>query len=439
MYAAVKTLKFIGIHTGVFVIALTVLYLLLSLSCMIPNEKIQENMAESAYCYAEAEPFSRETGEKLSGIADNYADTILLNVAHYMGEGNPFTASLDTKYYSGKQEGVNVGFFRAVTENASPDTDYTRYWHGNAMLVRVMHLFTNVSVMKNIGFGTVMLLLLILLVYLIKRKNYKTAISLFAASACIHIWNIRLAMEYQSVFILGYAMCLLFLMSEKKSDKLLSKLAVIGGTLTAVFDFLTCETVVILLPLVLLISAKAEENRLPGFKETFKLIAICIICFGAAYAASFLAKWTLATVAVGENKFTAAFMVAEERTGTNLEVVETANFVQSMVYSLFANITVLFGGTVRVDFGRSLLGIFVAVGALGSVLYLFRKKEFNKTAFWSMLILGSLVALRFVFLSNHSYLHEFFTYRALITPIAGIFATVLLNIELPVKKAVKRK
>ena len=54
----------------------------------IPNAKIQGNMVKSALAYAQEEAFPYCDGDKMNGIADNYADSIWLNVAWHMGEGN---------------------------------------------------------------------------------------------------------------------------------------------------------------------------------------------------------------------------------------------------------------------------------------------------------------------------------------------------------------
>ena len=66
-----------------------VLWFFLILSACIPNEKIQENMLKSALTYAQEDAFSYCDGNRLNGVADNYADSIWLNTAWYMGKGNP--------------------------------------------------------------------------------------------------------------------------------------------------------------------------------------------------------------------------------------------------------------------------------------------------------------------------------------------------------------
>ena len=46
---------------------------------------------------------------------------------------------------------------------------------------------------------------------------------------------------------------------------------------------------------------------------------------------------------------------------------------------------------------------------------------------------GLMVLLRFGFLANHSYLHSFFTYRALVSTILAVLSALAINLR-PVKK-----
>ena len=95
-----------------------------------------------------------------------------------------------------------------------------------------------------------------------------------------------------------------------------------------------------------------------------------------------------------------------------------------------ANLTVLFGGQNRIEPGRVFAGLLLAALILGSLLYLFYN-ESNPTAFKLLTILGSVVILRYIILNNHSYLHEFFTYRALISPVMAVLAGAVLSMQIP--------
>ena len=204
-----------------FFLTILVLFALLTVSACIPNARIADRMLESALYYGNTEAFSAEGG-KLYEVSDNYADCILLGVSYYMGEGAPLTAALDTKYYRGEKDaiGVNTAFFLTLTENAPADTDYSRYWHGMAAFVRVIHLFGNVQTVKRIGFAAFVLFVLGTLAMLVRQKNYKTALALLAALFCIHPRTLCLSMEYQSPFVLCFFLCPLYIFAERKKEGL---------------------------------------------------------------------------------------------------------------------------------------------------------------------------------------------------------------------------
>lgn len=418
-----------------FICLTAVLYIFLVCASAIPNKMLTDNMIKSAYTYKDTDAFSYEYSDKLCAVADNYADSILLNISYNMGRENPLVTSLDTDYYSGGSLGLNAGLFLTVSENIPPDTDYTRYWHGSGGILRIMHLFCGVNEIKIIGLILTLIFAMLTAVYLIKRKNYKTALAFLTGITAVHIWNTGLSLEYQSVFILCFILCPVYLFTEKKNENLLTYLSVIGGTLTAFFDFLTCETAVILLPMILVLSSRSEEGRLTDIKKNLFLILKCLLCFFLSYAGMFFMKWILASLVTGKNEFALALSQAEIRVGGGSSEMPE-NILIRIPSAVIANLTVLFGGSERVEFRRVLLCIGIICAVFGSFYYLFREKN---EKVWLMLVLGAVVLARYMILSNHSYLHEFFTYRALISPITAIISAFLLNVRLPKKKGQVKK
>lgn len=426
-----KRQKQIALHFAVFIVLLTVLWILLVLSACIPNTAIQKNMLQSSLSYKEQEAFSFENGSKWNAISDNYADAILLNISWNMGKGSPFISSLDTWYYDGETLGESAGLYLSVIEKGiQPNNDYSRYWHGTAMLVRFMHLFTDVRGMKICGFAGMLVLAFVTIGILLRYRHGDLAAALLLSMAAVHIWNVRLSLEYQPSFILGFLFCILYLRMERKSDFPLTVLSVAGGVSIAFFDFLTTETVVLLLPLILVISVRASENRLGDWKDNIRLLAKCGVCWLLAYAGTFLVKWTAASLISGSNKFIIAFSSIGERMTGSLPQEGSDNPYLRILQAVSANLTVLFGGQNRIEPGRVFAGLLLAVLILGTALYLFYKKS-NPTALKLLAILGSVVFLRYIILNNHSYLHEFFTYRALISPIMAVLAGAVLAMQIP--------
>lgn len=431
-----KRQKQIALHFVIFIVLLTVFWILLMLSACIPNNAIKKNMLESALVYKEQEPFSSENGSKWNAISDNYADAILLNISWNMGKDSPLISSLDTWYYDGETLGENAGLYLSVSEEEiQPNNDYSRYWHGAAMFVRFMHLFTDVRGMKICGFAVMLMLAIVTIGILLRNRHGDLAIALLLSMAAVHIWNVRLSLEYQPSFILGFLFCILYLWMERKSDLYLTMLSVAGGVSIAFFDFLTTETVILLLPLILVISVRSSENRLGEFKDNIFLLVRCESCWLLSYVGTFFVKWTVTSLVTGNNKFLIAFASAGKRIAGSLSGEVHDNSFLRIPKSVAANLTMLFGGQNRIEWGRVFLGLLITVLLLGSLLYLFYRKS-NPTAVKLLAILGSVVILRYIVLSNHSYLHEFFTYRAMISPIMAVLAGTFLSMQIsfPVRK-----
>lgn len=428
--------KMAVLHVAVFFGLLAFWWLLLVCGVAIPNAALKANMERSADSYREKEAFSFENGRRWNAIADNYADTILLNVSWNMGRrGNPILGSLDTWYYDGGELGESVGLYLAVTDEAArPNVDYSRYWHGTAMFVRLFHLFTDVEGIKLLGFGVILLSSLVTAAILVRHRHRELAAAVLLSMAAVQIWNVRLSLEYEPMFVICFLLCPVYLWTERNHPRYLTCLCLACGVTTAFFDFLTTETAAVLFPLILTVAVREEEGRLGGLRENVKLLVLCGISWLWGYGGTFLAKWTAASLITGENKFLAAFSSVGERVAGSLPGDAGQSFLARIPMAVAANLTMLFGGEARVELSRVAGGLILSSLCLGSVLYLFCRKRESTAALRLLGILGGVVFLRYMVLSNHSYLHEFFTYRALISPIMAVLSGIILWTEIPCKK-----
>lgn len=400
-------------------------------SASIPNSLIKENMLKSAITMTHSEAFVYHDGNKMNGIADNYADSIWLNVAWYMGKESAFTASVNTVYYDGEKDWEAVGLYQAVTdESREANTDYTRYWHGTAGVIRIFHLFTDVNGIRRIGFLTILGLAAIIMILLMKDGKDNVAVLFFISICMVKIWNVRLSMEYQPAFILGFLMCILYLLFEKKGDDSLLSLAIVSGSGIAFFDFLTTETIVVLLPLILVITVRGLENRIEPFEKSIIMLLSQVGAWGISYIMTVLAKWFLATIITEENKFAMAIYMTGERIGGNKPGTGELGPVLKWLSAPAANLSVLFGGNKRLDITAILIGSVFVLIFVGISFGCFRygSKE-RRVANLLLSVLGSVVLVRYLVLNNHSYIHAFFTYRGMISLIMAMFSLIILNKE----------
>lgn len=413
--------KKITVHLAAFFAAIAVMWGLLVLTSLIPNEKIYEGLMESADYYGNTEAFSFENSGKLCDVADNYADAILLNILWNIDSFHPVYSSLDTKYYSGEELGVNYGLYAALN-GVAPDTDYSRYWHGSVIFIRPLMAFMSARGVKAVGLAAVIILAAVCCGILVKKRQYFAAAALAVSLCCVHVWNVGLSLEYIPMFIVTMAMCILYVLLEKKGDIYVTVLSVIGGAAAAFFDFLTAETLSILLPLLLVIIIRYSDDRLNGNGLPLVIKSGC--CWGAAYLMTFIVKWAAASAVTGENRFVSAIHSAEVRIDGETDM----SLPMQIISAPMANISTLFGGDVRVDGGRIALGLILTVLISGSICLLLGSKKPPKADI-TIAVLGLVPYLRYIVLSNHSYLHEYFTYRAQAATVMALCALVWLCIR----------
>lgn len=399
--------------------------MLLVLTSLIPNGKIKANMVGSAEKYNGADPFYQSAGR--NSVTDNYADVILLNVLWNIKSDDPIVSSLDTKYYDGDDgvtdRGENYGLFSTVFEDTPPNTDYSRYWHGSVIFIRPLMLLGDVRVVKLAGIIFALLFLIIDCIMLIKRRQSFAAAALVISFLAVQMYNIRLSLEYMPTVLICLGMLPFFVSLEKKGAVTLSVLSVICGTMTAFFDFLTTETLTLLIPLITIMMMRKNEGRFEGFKRELATSAKCGVSWACAYLCTFLVKWTAASIVTGENKFTAAISSAEVRVNGEAEELSP---VMQMILAPLANISAMFGGYERVSPANVIAGLFITAAISAGVFLIFRRGEkgSGKGFAWLMLVLGLVPYLRYIVLNNHSYLHEFFTYRAQAASVLALMGAV---------------
>ena len=430
---------------GAFFITIAALWVLLILTSLIPNGKIRTNMFGSAEQYNGADPFYQSAGRNT--VTDNYADVILLNVLWNIKSDDAFVSSLDTKYYDGDDgvtdRGENYGLFSAVFEDTPPNTDYSRYWHGSVIFIRPLMLLGDVRVVKLAGIIFTLLFLIIDCIMLIKRGQKFGAAALVISFAAVQMYNIRLSLEYMPTVLICLGMLPFFVSLEKRGDVPLFVLSVICGTMTAFFDFLTTETLTILIPIIIIMMIRKNEGRFEGFKRELATSAKCGVSWVCAYLCTFLVKWTAASIVTGENKFTAAIFSAEVRVNGEAEELSP---VMQMIFAPLANISAMFGGYERVSPANIIAGLFITAAISAGIFFIFRRGEKGSGKGFArlMLVLGFVPYLRYIVLNNHSYLHEFFTYRAQAASVLALMGAVwfyTFGAPLPEKKGrkVRRK
>ncbi len=411
---------------------------LLFTTAYIPQSAIQKQMKESAEYYSEHLLFDRVTPFSFLSRQDNYADCILTNIIYHIDSENILTSVLSASYYNPDGEEVNESFSYAVNNPAGisgndkivPNVDYSRYWHGSMVLLRPLFMFFDIRMIRMI-LGIMILLLTVWFLYLLIREKYLFfaccyVVGLISVSA----WMCGFCVEYTMPFlVMAVELPVLFLLMTRKvnnekdeyQEKILWCVLAASGIVTAFLDFLTAETLTFTVAYMLYLVMRNKRGQIRGFKKECVRMIKSGGVWGIAYTLMFFLKWIMACIFLGKDAFMdalrqAAFRMNGDATLGNVTGAETVSDSERIFGALWRNFACLLPFRDSMKVWTTVITLVVTVVAAFCIWYLFRTKKVNdiNRLFG---ILAIIPVGRFIALNNHSYIHFFFTYRALLVTV----------------------
>ena len=408
-----KNVRTILLCLACWAAVLAVCFGLLCAAAAVPDKSINDNLLKSSEKLAAKSPHGTSIGSIYHGIQDNYADAVLLGVAANMSSDNIVEAAIDTKYYDDGY-GPAVGI-KATLNGKQANNDYTRYWHGSLILVRPLLALTDIDGIRIILSVIISLLIALNIFIMIRRKHIAACVIFGVSAVLIQFWFVFTTIEYMSVFIIMLAVLPLYVKFADNTRTLVIISAGVG-TLTAFADFLTAETLTLLVPLTVAFFIVAEKGEKPNNKKSLLRSAACAAAWVDAYLLTFVAKWLAASALLGRNMSEVAVAAAAERfSGMEDEITSP---IELFFSSLGANFSMLSPVSDKINVIAIL--IWIAVFAAVCVFIYRSNKRTHNLPKITMIIIAAVPVVRFCVLMNHSYLHNFFTYRALMPSIMAI-------------------
>jgi hypothetical protein len=401
----------------------------LLLSALIPRESIREKTLESAEYLYEGELF----GEVIEGVEgsriDRYADSILLNIAYHYSDdreagntpGELLRTVLLSAYYFTPDHEENENFLEGVRDDRDANRQYMRYWHGSIALVRP--LLTVFSVRQIYILNAVILLILAagFILRSVIKKRYAAAVGMTAALLLTGSWFVPLSLEYTWTFLLMLIAAFLSVhLAEKGNKDLYAVMFLILGMLTGYLDFLTTETLTLLIPLLLILYTEKKAGISRDRRELYRISLLDTMLWAVGYAGMWILKWVLTAAAFGENVMPYVSEHIEERIGGDMGM----GTFWYLISALIRNIGCLFPagyGTFGMIAGFALVLFAVYTG------YVYHEKDPDRVRILIYSMIALVPYVRYLVLHNHSFLHCFFTYRA---QAAAVMAVVLILCEL---------
>ena len=391
-------------YIAVFAVTAVLLGACLMLSALIPQSALRENFHSSAEILCRRDVFFELVEGSPESKIDRYADSIELAIAYSFDSGDPAGSVMRSAYYHSPDLSENEALLAAVDKGCEAEREYLRYWHGEAVLVRIAHLFTDIRGMYIINTVLAAVLYGVLICMLIKRKLYGGAVGILAALIAAGIWYVPYCLEYAWVFLMVpiVSIAALHLTFSGHRDKL-GIVFLVTGIVANYLDLLTAETVTLTIPLLLTVYA-SRMGHTDAKAELGECRSLCML-WGVGYAGMWIFKWAAASLILGENVMPYVEGHITERMfgGATKEMTVPATFGR--------NIGCL------VPFSLSspgiVIGAMLLIAAVGYTVYMHLRGRVRIHQVLVYLLPGAVPFVRYAVLLEHSYIHFFFTYRAL--------------------------
>lgn len=442
-------LQCMGKHFLWLFATLGILFVLMLFSAKIPNDKIHDNLLDSAVYLLEKEELFQQwvEGDRRTEI-HNYADATTLNILYSVEGENLLWEMIMAPFYSDRmnlEKSVTELLQERIVQEREADTVYDRYWHGMILIIKPLLLFFTLQQIRWIFLGVLAICMGVLTVLLIRKNQHLFSVFLWLGAFGVQFWMAAMCIEYFPVFLIAVLISIAMVLGEGNRNHVIN-LCVVNGVCVAFFDFLTTETLAFVLPFAFVYGIWQSKGTLRSLKEELLYLVRAGSCWLGAYVCTYLAKWTLASIACGEERFSVALAQFAGRqgkritnfavdslcsTGISQEALQNAggNVLPQFLSAVVINIRLLLGLSGKISLEKLALLLAVIGLLLATVIYLFRKPGPVGTFPVLLFLLGAIPMLRMMVLNNHSIEHCFFVYRSLYGTIVCFGAGVLTLID----------
>lgn len=389
------TLLFISLMAAFFFFAV--------ISCSLPDNSIKKHVSQAA-------PTMQEQGDYPTAIIhiteckqDNFTDALILNQIYCVDRKHPFKSAMEVPSFHYDPSDQETTSLLKVThqEQGAQIMKYFRYWHGNTFLFRILLIFFDYTALQWLMFAVSSLLLALFLCTYHTRAGIWKTLAFLLSWLLVYGFIMQFSMQFFPVLVLSLLASTLVVRHEENTSYL-SVLFFVIACLTCYFDLLTDPLLTFGWPLVVWISLQ-HSDKLRLRDSLFCMVKWGMLWF-LGYALTFLVKWGLGSLILGENVLRNASNALIYRIGT-----EDFSRWDAIVRNW---------EMISWDF------VFITLIVL-LVVSLLRFKADG----WFKAVLLIVVALIpyawYLVLSNHSYLHFWFTYRIQAITFAALFLSVL--------------
>lgn len=290
--------------------------------------------------------------------------------------------------------------------------EYDRYWHGYSIFLRPLLVFFDLSYIRQILVVCFIILLAVLFHLISKHISMVVAILFGFALALVNPPVIMISLQYSNMILLMLAasIVLMILLAKKRPKNEIFIFFAAVGSLTSFFDLLTTPSVTLGIPLLLYVAYRIKHN---DKKYIVKDTIYCMVIWGAGYFISWFAKWLIGSLVLSRNIFAEATEKVLFWSSDSSTITSHSVSIISVLHDWIERLVIY-----TPLFFIAILGIIYSI-----IVRLLSKKKFSNLHIPSIIsiIIPALIPIAWIaFARQHSFNHQWFSYRHLIILIFGI-------------------
>ena len=331
---------------------------------------------------------------------DNFTDAIILNQAYVMRVEGFKSGLLSVPRWWAPMLPYEV--LRAGVGGQEMEIwHYARYWHGNTFLTRYLLVLYDYISIRLLLYIVTMLLMIWCAASLWRRQGWQTAVAVIFGLTVCYAFVMQFSMQFAPVLIIALAGMIAV---SRGCNPAMT--AFVVGSLTCYFDLLTAP--MLTLCSLLVVQAVMNEERkavLKGWWESLK----STLLWGAGYAGTWITKWVIATLLTGENVIADGI---DNSTGRSSALGDFTRWD-----ALTSNLDLL-------PWKYILMAILV-MAVLMAIW--FNAKGWRRAV--QLLPVALLPWVWYLFAANHSYWHNWFTFRAQAASVAAVLLAMMMMVD----------
>lgn len=412
-------LKFISKKVGIILVLYVVLMAVftgaMTRSYSLNNKRIVNHVYESAQTIEKEGVYPRVILNAEKAQLDNFTDSWMLTIAMGIDGKTPIDSAMSCYYkFNEDSEDKAENLLSVVRGEKTEEYEYTRYWHGYQVFLRPLLQVFNYEEIRYINMFGIMGLFMIA-TYLLKEKiGAGSAIAFVVSMLMSMIIIVPMSMQFSSLYYVTMISIVLLAMFSKKIMKkdLMYVFFFLVGAFTSFFDLLTAPIMTLGFSLIVYSYLELKENSIG--KNTVEIISKSF-SWSMGYIMTWSGKWIIAELITKKNVITNALDQVLSRTSSQVNEVS------------ISKIDVIIKNVSKYIEGLNIKLILVII-VIALIFFIIMKKK-NSINMLPTLLVAFYPIVYYVVMTNHAFIHFWFTYRNLTVSCFAILSFILYTID----------